>query len=272
MGILNVTPDSFSDGGRYNSTDAAVERGLEMVEEGADIIDIGGESTRPGSERVSEETELKRVLPVIEKLLYYKPDIVISVDTYKSQVAAETLKRGALIINDISALRYDEHMPSTIKDYNASVILMHMKGDPKTMQNEPYYDDVIGEITAFLKERGSFARENGITQVIIDPGIGFGKRLEDNLDILNSLSSFKKLGFPILLGASRKSFIGKISGGDKDERLEGSIVAAALGIINGASIVRAHDVAETKKAVSLADALRERTLASQSKTGNTAWN
>jgi len=257
MGVLNVTPDSFSDGGLFTSPETAVEHALSMIEEGADVIDIGGESTRPGSSRVPAETELNRVIPVIENILRHKPDTIISIDTYKSQVADEALQRGAHIVNDISALRYDENMPAVIRSNNASVVLMHMQGDPQTMQDAPYYAEVVAEVLSFLTNRVAYAKENGIGQIIIDPGIGFGKRLEDNLELLRSLKKFTELRHPVLIGVSRKSFIGKILNVETDQRLEGSIAAAVIGVLNGASIVRTHDVQATKRAVMIAEAIEK---------------
>ncbi len=255
MGILNTTPDSFSDGGRYVDPDGAVEYALAMIDEGADIVDIGGESTRPGSDRITENEEIDRVIPVIQGILKYNKNAVISIDTYKSEVAKEALTRGALIVNDVSALCFDENMASVVAKYNASVILMHMKGEPKTMQNNPSYKDVVNEIKSFLKKRIEFAQEHRISQIIIDPGIGFGKRVQDNLELLRSLRTFTELGCPVLIGPSRKSFIGKILNLPVDQRLEGSIAAAVIGIMNGASIVRVHDVAATKRAVQLSHAV-----------------
>ncbi len=257
MGVLNVTPDSFSDGGLFTSPETAVEHALSMIEEGADVIDIGGESTRPGSSRVPAETELNRVIPVIENILRHKPDTIISIDTYKSQVADEALQRGAHIVNDISALRYDENMPAVIRSNNASVVLMHMQGDPQTMQDAPYYAEVVAEVLSFLTNRVAYAKENGIGQIIIDPGIGFGKRLGDNLELLRSLKKFTELRHPVLIGVSRKSFIGKILKVETDQRLEGSIAAAVIGVLNGTSIVRTHDVQATKRAVMIAEAIEK---------------
>jgi len=268
MGVLNVTPDSFSDGGRFHAPDAAVEHALAMIEDGADIIDIGGESTRPGSERISAGTELNRVIPVIEKILEHQSNAILSIDTYKSQVADEALQRGALIVNDISALRYDEQMPGVIQRHNATIILMHMKDDPQTMQDAPYYLDVTSEVYSFLNDRAAFAEQNNIKQIIVDPGIGFGKRVQDNLELLRSLNKLKGMGHPVLVGASRKSFIGKILDVDIDLRLEGSIAAAVIGIMNGASIVRVHDIAATKRAVTITDAIMTGSNYQKAETGH----
>lgn len=255
MGILNVTPDSFSDGGKYIDRNSAVKHALRMLDDGADIIDIGGESTRPGSDQIPVDEELSRVQPVIEELVKQRPEAVLSIDTCKADVAREALKNGAVIVNDISALRYDEKMTDVVREYEAVVVLMHMKGMPKTMQNNPQYDDVIGEIKTFLQERIDYARRMGIEKIIIDPGIGFGKRLEDNLEILKSLRQFTELGCPVLIGASRKSFIGKISGIPAGQRCEESLAAAVISIVNGAAIVRVHDVAATARAVRITHAV-----------------
>jgi dihydropteroate synthase len=253
MGILNVTPDSFSDGGRYKNINAAVEHAKIMIENGAAIIDIGGESSRPGSEPVSGDIEKDRVLPVIEKIREFS-DIPISIDTTKSDVASEAIEAGADIINDISALRFDNKMIDTAVKYDVPVILMHMLGEPKTMQSEPSYDDCIGEVRKFLMERIVACVKAGIDRdkIIIDPGIGFGKRLEDNLDILRNLDKLTELGYPVLLGASRKSFIGMISEktpGDADKRIGGSLAAMFFALVAGCRIIRVHDVAESVEAL-----------------------
>ncbi len=256
MGILNVTPDSFSDGGKFLNVDRAVEHAHRMVEEGADIIDIGGESSRPFSSPVSEEEELKRVIPVLENLDDLK--VPISIDTYKPRVAEEALKRGTSIVNDIFGLR-KEGMADVVREYDAAVVIMHMKGEPKNMQINPQYEDVIGEIIQFLRKRIDFALKKGIGEdrIIIDPGIGFGKRVEDNLRVINELESFKSLGYPILIGASRKSFIGKTLDLDVGERLEGTIASNVIALLNGASIIRVHDVRENFRALKMAHAILE---------------
>ena len=256
MGILNVTPDSFSDGGRFFKFDDAVRQGIKMAEEGADIIDIGGESTRPGSDSVSLEEELSRVIPVI-KTLSQQMDIPISIDTYKAEVAKEALDAGARMINDISALRFDPELKKIAAQCNVPVVLMHILGTPKNMQENPRYEDVIGEITGYLKESIKIATDAGIDKekIIIDPGIGFGKRLEDNLNILKNLKKFSILNCPILIGCSRKSFIGKILNLPAEERLEGSLAALAVAVMNGANIVRVHDVKESKRVTELVDAI-----------------
>lgn len=255
MGILNITPDSFSDGGRYYSTEKAIEHALRMEDEGADFIDIGGESTRPGAESVSVEEELKRVIPVIEKLAG-KIEIPISIDTTKSEVARKALDAGAEIVNDISAMNFDPDMIKVISDFKPALILMHIKGSPKTMQINPDYIDVIKEIKDYLQESVNKCRSNGIEQIIVDPGIGFGKKLEHNIEIFKRLSELKELGCPILIGPSRKSFIGQILDLPVEQRLEGTAAAVAVSIIRGANIVRVHDVKEIKRVVKIVDALK----------------
>lgn len=256
MAILNVTPDSFSDGGHYLNIGSAVECAKRMAEEGADIIDIGGESSRPGAEPVPLEVELERVIPVIS-VLSKEIDVPISIDTYKAKVAKEALKAGASIINDISGLRFDPLMAKVAAEAGCPVIIMHMKGVPRDMQKRPVYKDVVKEITAFFKERISFAVKNGIkkNKIIIDPGIGFGKTVGHNLEIIKQLKEFRKLGVPILLGPSRKSFIGKILNATVDKRLEGTAAAVAIGIANGANIVRVHDVKAMADVAKIADAI-----------------
>ncbi|MEO0254047.1 MAG: dihydropteroate synthase [candidate division WOR-3 bacterium] len=249
MGILNVTPDSFYDGGKYFDLDKALERGKEIFEQGADIIDIGGESSRPFSEPVPLEEELKRVIPVIERLRK-KIDIPISIDTRKSKVAEEALKRGANIVNDISGLRDDPEMIKIVKKFDAGIIIMHIRGTPKNMQENPFYEDTIKEIKEELKEKVDFALKNGIKKekIVIDPGIGFGKRVIDNLLILKNIDEFKEFGFPILVGHSRKSFIGKILELEKPEdRLIGTLAVAAYLFLKKVNIIRVHDVLETKQ-------------------------
>ena len=251
-----MTPDSFSDGGRFLKIEDAVRCGIKMAEEGADIIDVGGESTRPGSDPLEIEEELSRVIPVI-KALSKEIDIPISIDTYKSEVAQKALEAGAEMINDISALRFDPKMKEVVAEYQVPVVLMHIKGTPKNMQENPYYDDVIKEIIEYLKESIKMATDAGVQEgnIIIDPGIGFGKRLEDNLSILKNLKKFSILNCPILVGPSRKSFIGKILDLPAEERLEGSLAALTVSIMNGANIVRVHDVKESKRVAGLVDAI-----------------
>ena len=256
MGILNVTPDSFSDGGRFFKFEDAVRQGIKMMEEGADLIDVGGESTRPGSDPLPKEEELSRVIPVISSLVK-KTDIPISIDTYKAEVARQALDAGAQMINDISALRFDPEMKHLAREYEVPVVLMHIKGTPKNMQKDLSYEDVIAEITEYLKQSIEIARNAGIEKhkIIIDPGIGFGKRLQDNLNILKNLKEFSILKCPTLIGSSRKSFIGKILDLPVEERLEGSLAALAVAIINGANIVRVHDVKQTKRVAGMVDAI-----------------
>jgi dihydropteroate synthase len=256
MGVINVTPDSFSDGGIYFEEDRAVERGIELEAEGADIIDVGGESTKPGSEPIAAEEELKRIIPVISALRK-RTSSLISVDTTKSEVAQAALDEGADIINDISSFRFDSKMLPLAAQKQVPVVLMHMKGIPKTMQDNPRYEDVVLEVKAFFKEKIQAAQEHGIKKekIIIDPGIGFGKGLKDNLVLINRLQTFEELGCPLLVGVSRKSFIGKILNLPAAERLEGTIASALLSIINGAHILRVHDVAAVKRAVLVAEAI-----------------
>jgi len=258
MGILNVTPDSFSDGGLYLDKNKAVKRGLELAEEGADIIDIGGESTRPGSNSISTEEELKRIIPVLSDLRE-KTDALISVDTTKSEVARAALDHGADIINDISALRFDPQMPPLAVNRDVPVVLMHMKGTPKTMQANPSYEDLLAEVKSFFKERLETAKTLGIKRekIIIDPGIGFGKRHNDNLLLIKNLRALEEFERPIMIGISRKSFIGKILNLPVLERIEGTIASAVLSIIHGAHILRVHDVAPIKRAVLVAEAILE---------------
>jgi len=256
MGILNVTPDSFYDGGRYLKIEDAVRRAFEMIEEGADIIDVGGESTRPFSEPISTDEELKRVIPVIEKIRA-RTDILISIDTYKSEVAKEALCAGASIVNDISGFGFDGKMAETVARFNAHAVIMHIRGTPKDMQLNPYYDDVVVEIIEHFKERLDFALSYGIERerIILDPGIGFGKRIEDNLKIIKDLKRFKEFGLPLLIGTSMKSFIGHITDSDLNERIEGTLASIAISIWNGADIVRVHDVKKAMKVIKLVDAV-----------------
>lgn len=245
MGILNVTPDSFSDGGKYILKESAITQGVRLLEQGADFIDIGGESTRPGAEPVSESEELKRVIPVIEAIIKQKPNAIISIDTIKSKVAHEALLRGAKIVNDISA-GSDELMFETVKYHNAAFVLMHMKGNPKTMQDEPFYEDVVSEIYDFMIAKTDVAKKAGIKNIIIDPGIGFGKRTFDNYELIKRLNEFKGIGYPILIGLSKKSFLGKALDLKVDEREDPTLAAESLAIKNGGRIIRTHNV---KKAI-----------------------
>ncbi len=259
MGILNVTPDSFSDGGQFFSLESAVERAGQLIREGADIIDIGGESTRPGAEPIPTEEELRRVLPVI-RAIRKESTVPISIDTYKATVAEAAVDAGADMVNDISALRFDPQMAKAVARAGVPVVLMHMLGEPRTMQQNPVYTDVVREIKEFLAERIAFARAHGIERIIIDPGIGFGKTTMHNVEILRRLSELKDLGCPILIGTSRKSFIGKLGGTEENplpisERLEGTIASNVIAVLNGAQIVRVHDVAAVKKALAIVDAV-----------------
>ncbi|HUW22522.1 MAG TPA: dihydropteroate synthase [bacterium] len=258
MGVLNVTPDSFYDGGRYGNLRKAVERALEMVEEGADIIDIGGESSRPGANSVEEKEELERVIPVIKKLSS-RIRVPVSIDTYKSGVAKKAIDAGASIVNDISALRMDEKMAKVIESSGVPVCLMHMQGTPRNMQRNPRYKDVVSEIFAFLRERIDFCEQAGIDieKTIVDPGIGFGKTVLHNLEILKKLDQFKSLGRPIIIGVSRKSLIGKVLQLEPEERLEGSLASAIWCMTKGASILRVHDVRETKRAIKMVEAIAQ---------------
>jgi len=256
MGILNVTPDSFSDGGAYPDKEKAIERGLEMIEEGADVIDVGGESTRPGARPVSEDEEMGRILPVVRGLRK-SAAVLLSVDTMKATVAEAALEAGADIINDVSAFRFDPRMAGVVSRQGAAVVLMHMKGTPETMQSDPRYADLFDEIGWFLKDRIEEARSAGIGRgrIIVDPGIGFGKSPEDNLALIDNLGFLEELGCPVLVGASRKSFIGKALGLPVTERLEGSIAAGVLSIARGAHILRVHDVRAMRRAADMADAI-----------------
>jgi len=262
MGVLNVTPDSFSDGGRYVMAQAAIDRALRMVEEGADFVDIGGESTRPasqaygaGADVVSPEEELRRVIPVIERLARVV-DVPISIDTYKSAVARAALEAGALIVNDISGFTFDPAMPEVIAKAGGSAIIMHIKGTPKTMQQNPTYEDLFGEISQMLTNGIVHGRRAGVEQIMIDPGIGFGKGREHNLQLIAGLSKFVPLGCPILIGPSRKSFIGQVLDLPVDQRLEGTLAACVAAILRGANVIRVHDVKEARRAAMVADAIK----------------
>jgi dihydropteroate synthase len=259
MGILNVTPDSFSDGGMFYDSAKAVQRAQLMVEEGADIIDVGGESTRPGSDPVEVEEQLARVLPVIETLdCQLSPRCMISVDTTRAEVAEAALKAGADLINDISAGTDDPRMFETVAKWGVPMVLMHMKGTPKTMQDSPSYVDVVGEVILFLEGQAAKARQAGIAQenVIIDPGIGFGKRREDNLRLMASLERFVETGYPVLLGTSRKRFMGAICGETRPTELLGATIATtALGVAKGVKVFRVHDVRANRQAADVIAAI-----------------
>jgi len=256
MGILNTTPDSFSDGGRFIDPGMAVDRALQMAEEGAHIIDIGGESTRPGSSHVPLDDEVKRVIPVIERLAR-NLKIPISIDSSKAEVAKRALHAGAAIVNDISALGADAKMAKVVARAGCPVILMHMQGTPRNMQQKPTYSSLIDEIITFLEERIDMATEAGIDSdnIIIDPGIGFGKTLSDNLQIIRRADEFKALGKPVLMGPSRKSFIGEILGDKEEDRMEGTLAACLLSMARGVQIIRVHDVKEAARAAKIGDAI-----------------
>ena len=257
MGILNVTPDSFSDGGMYYDATQAIEFALQMAEEGADIIDVGGESTRPGAKTVELQKECDRILPVIEGIRT-KSDILISIDTYKSEVARQSIATGAGMVNDISGMTFDPNMVDIIKESGLPVVIMHIKGTPKNMQKNPYYEDLMQELTEYFEERKKFARAKGILdqQIILDPGIGFGKRLQDNFQLLRELKKIVDMGFPVLIGPSKKSFIGLTLDLPVDQRLEGTAAAVTTGILKGARIVRVHDVKAMKRVALITDAIR----------------
>ncbi len=258
MGVLNVTPDSFSDGGLYFEKSIAIERAKEMVEDGADIIDIGGESTRPGAEPVSLDEELNRTIPVIETLSK-EIKVPISIDTYKSIVAEKAINAGASIVNDISGLRFDPEMAEVIAKHKVPVVIMHIKGTPRNMQKEPFYENLIIEIKNYLEDSINIALSAGIEKdkIIIDPGIGFGKTFEHNLEIIHKLSEFTIFGRPILIGLSRKAFIGKIlNNAPPRERVEGTAAAVAISIMNGANIIRVHDVKQMAMVAKVADAIK----------------
>ncbi|MCB2225217.1 MAG: dihydropteroate synthase [Desulfarculaceae bacterium] len=259
MGVINVTPDSFSDGGLFHDASRAIEQGLALAEEGADILDVGGESTRPGSDPTSAAEEMERVLPVIEALAHHCP-AVISIDTYKAEVAAAALDAGARIINDVTALRGDERMAQLAAERGAGLILMHMQGEPRTMQKEPLYDDVVAEVRDFLSAQAQLAQDAGVApeRIVLDPGIGFGKTLEHNLTLIRNLPALSAAGYPVLLGASRKRFIGTLTGREEPrERLWGSVGVHILGAALGADMVRVHDVAPLKEALQVCDAVME---------------
>jgi len=254
MGIINVTPDSFYRGSRINP-ERAGEIAERMAEEGADFIDIGGESTRPGAEPVPLEEELKRVVPAVREVRK-RVDLPISVDTYKAEVARAALEEGADIINDISALRFDPAMAEVAARYKVPVILMHIKGKPRDMQKSPHYEDAVKEILLFLKERAAFAQEAGIENIAVDPGIGFGKRLEDNLEILRSIEAFASLGYPVLVGHSRKSFIGVLTGAEVEERAAPSASLTFYLALKGVSLIRVHDIKINKMSLDLAKGIK----------------
>jgi dihydropteroate synthase len=257
MGIVNVTPDSFSDGERFYATEKAVQHAWDLIAEGADIIDVGGESTRPGADPVSEEEEMRRVLPVIEKLAE-RIRVPISVDTTKATVARRAIEAGASIVNDVSAMRFDPRMVEVVRRAGSGLVLMHMKGSPQTMQRSPAYRSLMGDIFHFLSGRVAFALSRGIRagQIVVDPGIGFGKTGRHNLEILHRLSELRPLGRPILVGPSRKAFIGKLLDLPPADRLEGTTAAVAAAVLGGARLIRVHDVAATARVAKVAEAIR----------------
>jgi dihydropteroate synthase len=259
MGILNVTPDSFSDGGRFEAADAAVARGLELVAGGADIVDVGGESTRPGADAVSVRDELSRVVPVIEALSN-RSSAVLSIDTMKAPVARAALEAGAHIVNDVSACTHDADMASVVAEYGAGVVLMHMWGTPRTMQEDPRYEDVVQEVSDYLAERRDALVGAGVDRlaVAVDPGIGFGKTLEHNLSLLRGLEQVGACGAPVVVGLSRKSFLGKLTGREVGGRLASSIAALAWCVMKGADVMRVHDVRDSRDAVTVVKALAGR--------------
>jgi dihydropteroate synthase len=256
MGILNVTPDSFSDGGRFLDRATAVAHATRMVDDGADILDVGGESTRPGSNPVSADEELERVHPLIERLAELHPAVPVSIDTRKADVAAEALDAGATIVNDVSG-GADPAMFDVVRDREAAVVLMHMRGDPTTMQEAPHYDDVVGEVHEYLRQRIEAAELAGIDpeRIAIDPGIGFGKDLDHNLDLMHGVDALLDLGRPVLVGPSRKKFIGTILDLPVEERVEGTVGAVVWMVARGAHLVRVHDVREVVRAVRVSDAI-----------------
>jgi dihydropteroate synthase len=255
MGVVNVTPDSFSDGGLYFDAEAAVAHGRELVEAGAEILDVGGESTRPGAQPVGAEEELRRVVPVVRELS--ETGCEVSVDTSKAAVAAASLDAGATIVNDVTALRGDPEMAALCAERGATVVLMHMLGEPRTMQEDPCYDDVVAEVKAFLAERLGAAVAAGIAQerVWLDPGIGFGKTGAHNMELLRRLDELRELGRPLVVGTSRKSFIGRVNGSAAGERLGGTIASSVLAAVEGAEVLRVHDVAEMRQALAVAAAI-----------------
>ena len=257
MGVLNLTPDSFSDGGQFLDTSIALAHAERMIEDGVDVIDVGGESTRPGSDLVPAEVELQRVTPVLEGLAKMDAGVAISIDTWKYEVAERAMDLGAHVINDISGLQFDPELADLAGRYGAGLIISHIKGTPKDMQSDPVYDDVVGEISRFLDGAASTAVESGVSarSVMIDPGIGFGKKLEHNLVILKRLGELAGLGYPVLIGPSRKSFIGTLTGTTVNDRLEGTLAAAAIGAAHGAAMIRVHDVKQARRALAIADAI-----------------
>ena len=258
MGIVNVTPDSFSDGGKFFSPEVAISHASKLITQGADIIDIGGESTRPGAKLVSESEELKRVIPVIEKIRTDNPKILISIDTTKASVAKYAVEAGANIINDVSGLSFDKNMTGIVESLNVPIVIMHMKGNPQNMQLNPKYKDIVNEILDFFKIKIKIAIQSGINRsmIILDPGIGFGKTVDHNFELLSRLNEFNVLELPIMIGPSRKSFIGITLDLPPEDRVEGTAAAVSAGVMNGASIVRVHDVKSMKRVVKIIEKIR----------------
>lgn len=257
MGVVNVTPDSFSDGGLYASHEAAITHALALMDQGAHVIDVGGESTRPGAQAVELSQELERVIPVIEGVLARRPEAIISIDTTKAEVTHQALKAGALMANDISGLGFEPELAAAVAQHKAGLVLMHIQGTPRTMQANPHYDDLIDEVTRYLHERVELAQRFGVSeqQVIVDPGLGFGKSVAHNYTLIRELGRIAQLGRPILLGPSRKSFIGAITGKPAQQRRWGTAATVACGIFAGAHIVRVHDVEEMAEVVLVAQAV-----------------
>ena len=258
MGIVNVTPDSFSDGGQFYHPEKAIIHAIQLINDGADIIDIGGESSRPGANHVLLQEELERTIPVIQKIRQTSPDTLISIDTYKSEVAIRAIEAGANMINDISGLTMDKTMPNIAADLGVPIVIMHMQGTPANMQVNPHYEDLILDITSFFSDQIKLANTAGIemAHIILDPGIGFGKTIDHNFQLIQNLNEFCKLGYPILIGPSRKSFIGTTLDLPTEDRLEGTSAVVTAGIMNGARIVRVHDVKEIKRVVTITEKIR----------------
>ena len=258
MGIVNVTPDSFSDGGKFFTLQSAFKHSKDLINDGADIVDVGGESSRPGSVPITVEEELERTIPLISKIRANFPEVIISIDTTKSQIAEQAILSGANIINDISGLTFDEDMVKVALKYDVPLVVMHMQGKPKTMQDSPYYNNLIEDIKSFFEERIRYATQFGIkkNRIILDPGIGFGKSYKDNFKLINQLEKFRGFQLPILIGPSRKSFIGVALNEEPEFRLEGTLAAVAAGILRGAQIVRVHDVKQMRKVAKIIDLIR----------------
>jgi len=258
MGIINVTPDSFSDGGKYFTKNSAVNHAMSLIKDGADILDIGGESSRPGAAPISVKDELNRIIPVIKLIRKTDSAVLISIDTTKSVVAKQAVEAGADIVNDISGFALDKNMPSVVSSLDVPVVLMHMKGKPLTMQKKPHYDNLVSEISSFFLSQINVAKSAGIKteKIILDPGIGFGKTLDHNFTIIQKLNEFCELGYPVLIGPSRKAFIGSMLDLPSHDRLEGTAAAVSASILNGARIVRVHDVKEMKRVVTITEKIR----------------